>query len=204
MASTPSIASPSRSTSIRRGALTALVVLLGAVPVLLTAALLAPGLFASSLGVQSPLMAWVFGGVVAVGVILTPFMSTMGRVGAAMLAVGAVGLAIGRAVSAEPGLGPAFDSGGIDSALMFLIPTGYFILLFGALRALGWARTGSRIAAVVASALAIIIGVVPTPPLADTDMGNRLVTHGLIIAGAIVAVVAVMIEFARHQQDHRE
>jgi hypothetical protein len=175
-------------------------VLLGAVPVLLTAALLAPGVFASSLGLQSPLMAWVFGGVVAVGVILTPLLTAMGRVGAIMLAVGAIGLAIGRAVSAEPGLGPAFGNGGIDSTLMFLIPSGYFVLLFGALRAMRWSRVGALVVAATASVLTVALFVVPSPPLADIDMGHRLVTHGLFIVGSIVGIIAVIIEIARHRR----
>ena len=204
MASNPSTANPSRSTSFTAIALTVLLVLLGAIPVLLAVAVMVPSIFGSTLGVQAPVMAWVFGAVVSVGVLLTPFLTAMGRVGAVVLAVGAAGLAIGRAVSAEPGVGPAFGNGAMDSALMLLIPSGYFLLLFGVLRAKGWSRLGSRVAAIAASTLTIVIFIVPNEPLADVDMADRLVTHGLIIVGAIVAIVAVMIEFARHQLGHRD
>ena len=203
MATTPALAPRSRSASFTTIALTVLIVLLGAVALLLAVAVLLPQIFGSTLGVQSSVMPWLFGGVVTVGVLLTPFLSAMGRVGAIMLAVGTAGVAIGRSLSAQSGGGPAFDNGMIDSALMLLIPSGYFVLLFGVLRAMNWSRMGSVVVAVAAIALTVVMFAVPSPPVADVDMGLRFVTHGLFIVGSIVGIIAVMIEFVRHHRNQR-
>ena len=97
----------------------------------------------------------------------------------------------------------------LDIVLRFRITAGYLILLFGALRAAGWARIGSRVVAVAAKTpvvvllvvlfvvLLVVLLVVPTGPLIDIDLSQRIIDHGLIIVGAIVAALASVIERSR-------
>jgi len=164
---------------------------------------MAPRELVPILGVESAIAAWLLGAAAAVGVLLIPISTPMGRVGALVLAVPAATFAVAGAIAPQPDRGTVTGIIALDIVFTFMIPAGYFILLFGALRAAGWARIGSRVvavaavAAVAAATLAVVLFVVPTGPLEDIGMSQRMVAHGLIITGAIVAVLPAAIELAR-------
>lgn len=195
MTTHPPVQTSSPPASLRLLAFTVVLVLLSTIPLLLAASMLAPQALSWMFSAESAFLPWLVGVAAVVGVLVTPLLTTMGRVGGVLFAVGFFGVLIGRAVTASSG--PAFGNGMIDTALMLLIPSGYFILLFGALRAAGWARIGFRVVAVAATTLAIVLFIVPSGPLTDVDMGNRMASHGLINVAAVVGIIAVVIESVR-------
>ncbi len=190
-------AAPARP-RMRRALLAVLITVLGIVPVLLTAGATNPLTLDPVVGVQSSAIAIVLAFGSVLGLVLTPVLTVTGRIGAVVLAIPVITLlAIDLATSAP---GPA-STGTIplDMLLSVMIPAGYLVLLFGALRAAGWGRSGSVVALGVAVACSIVIWVVPISPLADVDMADRLVAHGLINAGVLTAGLAVLIELTRRR-----
>lgn len=191
-------AAPARP-RMRRALLAVLITVLGIVPVLLTAGATNPLTLEPVIGVRSSATAIVLATGAVLGLVMFPVLTLMGRIGAVMLAIPVVTLlAIDFATPDHPG--PA-STGAIplDMLLSVMIPAGYLVLLFGALRAAGWGRSGSVVALGVAVACSIVIWVVPISPLADVDMADRLVAHGLINAGVLTAGLAVLIELTRRR-----
>jgi len=192
-----------RPRAFRTIALAALIALLAVIPVFLTIAAVAPPSSAPMFGDQSSAAALTLGAVAVVGLLVMPFMGAVGRVGAVLMAVPAAVLAIARAIAEKPSEGPATGSAPLDIVLMVMIPAGYFMVLFGALRAARWSHIGSRVVAVCAVLLAAMPIVVPTGGLTDVEIAQRVVPHTLIIVGAVVAIVAVVIETVRHSAARR-
>jgi hypothetical protein len=181
---------------VARPLLALLIALLGAVPLLLTAGATSPLTLEPIIGVQSSATAIVLAVGSVLGLLLTPVLTLMGRIGAVVLAIPVITLLAVDLAAADPG--PAsIGAIPLDMLLRVMVPAGYFVLLFGALLAAGWGRAGSVVALGVAVACSVAIWVVPIPPLADIDMADRMVTHGLINVGVVVAGLAVLIEMTR-------
>lgn len=180
----------------RTALLAILLALLATVALCLLAATLWPSELDASLGHLSPGLALILGVASAVGVVALPVLGAMGRTGAIVLAVPVVVFSVSDALrdTDYPG---APTGTGLDVLLALMIPAGYFILLFGALRTAGRSRRGSPMVAVFAAAATAILYAVPSGPLTDVEMSSRMVQHGLFIVGVGVAALATLIEFAR-------
>lgn len=183
---------------LRRALLALLVTVLGVVPILLTAGATNPLTLEPVIGVRSSATAIILAVGSLLGLVLTPMLTLMGRIGAVVLAIPVITLLALDLASSGPG--PA--STGIiplDMLLSAMVPAGYLVLLFGALRAAGWGLSGSAVALGVALACSVVIWMVPISPLADIEMADRLVAHGLINAGVITAAIALLIELTRRR-----
>jgi len=185
-------------TRLPRALLAVLITVLGIVPILLTVGATNPLTLEPVIGVRSSATAVVLATGSVLGLVMIPVLTLMGRIGAVVLAIPVITLLALDLTTSNPG--PA-STGAIplDMLLSLMVPAGYLVLLFGALRAAGWGLSGSAVALGVAVACSIMIGVVPISPLADTEMADRLVAHGLINVGVITAVLAVLIELTRRR-----
>lgn len=178
----------------RRVLLGILVALLALAAISMTVAAIDPQTFAGAFGLQSGTLAILIGVAAVLGLAAVPGLGRLGRTGAVCLAVGALAFTILSAVGI-PSIPPATGLMPIDVLLQAAMPTGYFLLLFGALRAAGWARVGSLIALIGATLLAVLV-LLAGPPLDQVQwMAERAVLHALLIVGAVVAGLAVVIEY---------
>lgn len=180
----------------RRWLIAVLLVPLAVIPLLLAVGATDPVRFDQLLGANSALVAGVTALAAALGLALTPVLGVMGRIGAPVLAIPVAVLIVNDLRTPEPGPGST-GALSLDLLLSMMVPAGYFVLLFGALRAAGWARAGSAIVLGVAAALSAALWLLPTSPLTDVQMSGRMVAHGLLNAGIIVATAALLWEIMR-------
>jgi hypothetical protein len=192
------ISTQSRTSGLRRVLLALLITLLFAVLILVTVGATSPLTLAPLVGLKSSALAIIIAAASALALAVMPALTLMGRIGAIMLAVPvatllALDLASSDSNPATTGFIP------LDMLLSVMIPAGYFVLLFGALRAAGWGFAGSGVALGVAIISSIVIWVVPSSSLSDLEMADRLVAHGLINVGVVTALLALLLEFVWRQ-----
>lgn len=180
-------------TTVRHRLLAVLLVPLGLLPVLLAVSATDPVRWDDAIGMNSALAAVIVAVAAGLGLLLVPVLAGMGRIGAAVLALPVAIFLVNDARSPH-GEGGSTGAISLDILLSMMIPTGYFLLLFGALRAAGWARSGAAVVLGAAVTLSVAIWVIPSPPYSDIQMGNRMVVHGLINAGILVAAAGLRFE----------
>lgn len=198
-AAEPAPAARARPTRPQRAALISLVVMLGLIPVALAASAASPGGVAATLGHRSTVLAVVAGISALLGLALLPVLDRMGRIGAVVLAVPVVTFAVTDAVSSATTIPASTGSFEVDALLQLLLPVGWFLLLFGALRRAGWARRGSLLVLVAALVLSAAVFLIPSGDLPVEDMADRIVYHGLLNVGVVVAAIAALMEGLRRR-----
>lgn len=186
-----------RARTAPRIAMGVLVVLLVLVGLALAAAALAPSELGPVLGHLSPTTAVLLGAATLLGLALTPWLGAMGRIGAVMLAVPVVILLVANELLGSDYAGAPTGTA-LDIPVLLLVPAGHLTLLFGALRSAGWARRGAWAVFALTAALSLLIMIVPTPPISDSLMADRMVYGSLLVAALITAAIAVLLERGRH------
>ncbi|GAA1684923.1 hypothetical protein GCM10009792_00940 [Microcella alkalica] len=188
-----------RSARLRTAHRTALGVLVGLlllVGLALAASALAPEQLDPVLGHLSPTTAILLGSASVLGLVLFRWLDTIGRIGAVMLAVPVVVLTVANQLLGSDFAGAPTGTP-LDYPVLLLVPAGHLTLLFGALRSAGWGHRGSWLVFALTAALSLVIMIVPTPPISDSLLANRIVSGALMTAALMTAAIAVLLERGR-------
>ncbi|MGY6497450.1 MAG: hypothetical protein ACXIUP_04405 [Microcella sp.] len=147
---------------------------------------------------------WALRVLAVLGLVAWPRLGRMGRIGAALFAVGVAGFsAVELALAVAPQLGSSGALNGLTIPMFFLAAAGFFVMVFGAIRALRVPWWTTLVVAVSLVALTALSALGPTSGVTEDLAIMQVVSQGYLLVAAVVASIAAVIDGVREGRRRR-